>query len=271
LDNAEHDPKDLLLHIARCDEAQALVSSPLRPSPCFKVVSSQGAKCWADFQVPEPWSGHIQTAPILFLSSNPSISQVEDYPAGTAGNSLLWDFFDNRFDGHWVQDGIRPRLQDGSYGKAVPYWSHMRNRAEELLGRVARPGVDYALAEIVHCKSSMASGVPEALTPCSVRYLSRLLACSGAKVVVLVGKKAMNHWNAQSGNKAVPVREGTGLQPVFGRERWVVYLPAPASFEKDKKFAARLSPGTLANLRELLLSRPETALRSRLISPASLT
>jgi hypothetical protein len=38
----------------------------------------------------------------------------------------------------------------------------VRQRAIELLQRDVRPGVDYALTEIVHCKSKSENGVAEA-------------------------------------------------------------------------------------------------------------
>ena len=66
----------------------------------------------------------------------------------------------------------------------------------------ARPGEDFALSEVVHCKSKKEEGVASALSTCSGRYLNELLSCSGALVIVLVGKKALACWNACRGSSS---------------------------------------------------------------------
>jgi hypothetical protein len=80
---------DLLLEIVRCPNVQACLADPEKKHPCRKIVQSQGEKAAEHFQVPEPWSGHLETAPILFLSSNPSISQDEEYPRFGWGDELI--------------------------------------------------------------------------------------------------------------------------------------------------------------------------------------
>lgn len=166
----KHDPKRLLLEITRCPIAQSYSENNSPPGPCSDIVATQRAASWANFQVPEPWSGNLATAPILFLSSNPSISETEAYPRGDSTDQLLQDFFDRRFHGIWSRHGLKVRNLDGTYGPVVRYWSCIRNRASEILGKPAEPGTDDVLSEVVHCKSIMGRGVQNALHVCAERY-----------------------------------------------------------------------------------------------------
>lgn len=56
--------------ILRCAELESVLDG--RASGCREVASWQGLARQARWYVPEPWAGHIGTAPILFVSSNPS-------------------------------------------------------------------------------------------------------------------------------------------------------------------------------------------------------
>jgi hypothetical protein len=141
----------------------------------------------------------------------------------------IYNAFD-RFEGYWIKNGNRVRNTDDSYTPPVRYWSSIRNGASELFNRDAVPGVDYALSEIVHCKSRNEVGVQEALNQRAGRYLMKLLSCSRADVLVLVGRKTLNYWNLlgmESSLPRVPDRDGTDPQQIAGRERRVVFLPAP--------------------------------------------
>jgi hypothetical protein len=101
---------DLLLEIARCPNFRACLANPEAEHACGEIVRSQNVKGRKDFQVPEPWSGHLETAPILFLSSNPSISEDEQYPRLGWGDELIRDFFENRFG-----EGKQPWITEGRY------------------------------------------------------------------------------------------------------------------------------------------------------------
>lgn len=224
---------------------------------CSEIVRSQRAAAWNAFQVPEPWSGHLEEAPILFFSSNPSISTHEAYPNG-AGNPerSLQDFFDSRFDGHWVKEGNKALNADLiTYGPAVNYWSCIRNRAEELLGRKTIAGVDYALSEIVHCKSRGELGVKTALLTCARRYMMDLLTCSGAVVLVLVGRKVLRHWNSLQ-SEGLPTVQPPGVTrlQIGERECVAVYLAAPGSAE-PKLFNHWLGEEKIKEIRTLIAGR----------------
>ena len=226
-----------------------------------KIVNFQSASTWNDFQVPEPWSGHLGESPILFFSSNPSISTREAYPKGAGDPKVsLQSFFESRFDGYWIKHGKQALDADlKNYGPIVRYWSCIQNRAEELLGRKARPGIDYALSEIVHCKSEKEEGVKEALITCANRYMMKLLSCSRAVVLVLVGDKVWSHWNSLglAGLPQVPQKGGTALQDIAGRKRVVIYLAAPSG-PKPKLFAHWLTKERILEIRHLIEQEQET-------------
>jgi hypothetical protein len=50
--------------------------------------------------------------------------------------------------------------------KGTRFWFAARARASELLERSAVAGHDFALTEVVHCKSAAGSGVAEAYPTC---------------------------------------------------------------------------------------------------------
>lgn len=257
------DAQQLLMEIAQCDVAQHQLSNPDIYRPCSKIVKVQSVASWDSFQIPEAWSGDIIHAPILFLSSNPSISEVEAYPRGSQEAAFLRSYFCDRFNGYWIKDGVCARSASTSneaYGKPVRYWASIRNRAGELLARPAMPGKDYVLSEIVHCKSRSEEGVSEALHVCAGRFLGRLLKCSGAVVIILVGRKVLNYWNALHETQhnpdsqrlpLVPDWDGTCIQTIEGINRVVVYIGHPTGPEK-KRLVDWLSSDKLHEIRSLL-------------------
>jgi len=169
----------LLLQIARCPN--------LGLGACTKIAAVQDG--FAERQVPEPWNGDLARAPILFVSSNPSISEVEDYPTDRWSDDAIVDFFEHRY-GRWMAEGTKGLRKDGTRGKANPFLSSSKKTAERLLERPPIPGIDYAVTEVMHCKSKKEQGVPAALGECTRRHLGRILHAAGAKVVVVLGGRA---------------------------------------------------------------------------------
>ncbi len=169
----KHQPnraESLLIEIARCPVVDLCLEQREGGDWCRQIVQSQGVSTVREFQVPEPWSGPIESAPILFLSSNPSISRSnpprdtdEEYPTGdreTWPDERIIDFFQGRFGGgreEWIRNGIRGRMKNGEFSKDpkdwVRFWASAKARASEALGRPAIPGRDYAMTEVVRCKS----------------------------------------------------------------------------------------------------------------------
>lgn len=179
----QKDVEGLLLEIAHCPVVRRCLEQPELVHPCAQIVRSQGAATVADFQVPEPWTGQIATAPILFLSSNPSSSRSdppsdldEEFPTGSKDawpDARVVDFFDKRFgDGReaWTRNGLYVLRRDGSFSQHwVRFWASAKARATEALGREAVPGRDFAMTEVVRCKSTGEGGVASAAGHCPDR------------------------------------------------------------------------------------------------------
>jgi hypothetical protein len=247
----------LLLQITGCPVvAECRAGSRLA---CSRVVGVQSAISWSDFHVPEPWNGELESARVLFVSSNPAIDSAELYPTPSWADTERIDFFRHRFSGGkqaWT-DAFRTLLKDGRYDaapRAGKYWAEIHNRAIELLGPEARPGIDYALTEVVHCKSSSNHGVKEARVECATRYLEPVLqVASSARVIVLVGKQA---WEVFFDRYGCPPCFGVATNvTIAGRGRMVVSIGAPNS-SQPRKLSYCLSRGELAYARELLAAAP---------------
>ena len=151
VDNGLARGHQLLLAITRCPDLGAARKDGSHP--CAEVVRSQGP---AGRQVPEPWSGRLDTAPILFVGSNPSIAEDGRFPTPSWSERNTVSYFSRRFDEHggWVS------VQEFNQ---VRYWTMVRSHANALLGRSAIPGVDFAMTEVVHCKSKAETGVRKRL------------------------------------------------------------------------------------------------------------
>lgn len=248
----------LLEEIARCPNVSQCFERNGSANPCYKIVRSQGIQILASHQLPEPWSGRLEAAPILFLSSNPSIEnagqETEEYPRLSWPNADIEDFFRNRFGGglrNWIADGVRFLRSDGSYSpEYVRFWAFVRSRSKELLQREnVVPGVDYALSEVVHCKSQKEFGVDEALQECTNRYLTRVIASSGAKVIVVLGDKAKTAVTNWLGAPASgPVH---GPLKIGNRERLLTFIPH-SNARVQRTFAKCLCPSDLSRLRTAL-------------------
>jgi hypothetical protein len=148
--NPDEGARELLLEIVHCPNVLSCLQSPSRSHVCRRIVVSQRSQSIDRFQVPEPWSGRLREAPLLFLSSNPSISETDQYPTRSWRDYEIEAYFYHRFE-QSIVGGIRTRQQDGSFSKPVRFWSEVRSRAAELYERAVTPGEDYALTEVVHC------------------------------------------------------------------------------------------------------------------------
>ena len=109
----------------------------------------------------------------------------------------------------------------------------------------ARPGVDYALSEVVHCCSQQEAGVWEALEECTERYFEPLFEVAAATVVVCLGahceRMVRERMRLDSALLAGPIEIGA-------RERYFAFLPHPNAF-KRKTFAKCLTESELGELR----------------------
>lgn len=243
--------KTLLHEIVHCPHVESCLQNPSLDHPCREIVASQARQLDA-YQVPEPWSGRIEGAPILFLSSNPSISSIEDYPTWSRSEEHVDDYFNHRFSGRrkkWIINGTKPLQTDGTYADSVHFWSAVRQRAIELLERDVTPGMDYALTEIVHCKSLKEFGVKQAQAKCVESYLLRVLEQAGAKVIVVMGARArrviQNQFNiSENLSVSEPSRIGSF-------ERLITFLPHPNA-RKYRSFSKCLESIELERVRSFL-------------------
>ena len=245
----------LLRTIARCPVVeQCKAMGPRAAHPCGAIVGVQDRVSLADHQVPEPWSGDILRARVLFVSSNPSISLTAQFPMWSWPDEWITDYFANRFGGgrkQWILDGKRPLQSDGTYA-ATPsaFWAKVRARAAEILGSDARPGTDYALTEVVRCKSKREVGVAQAINECTGRYLRPTLDVAAAPLIVTLGEKSRLAVAARFGG---PERQSAfGPVVIGGRQRVIVALGHPSSGQ-PQSFAACLGPATVRQLKAFVL------------------
>lgn len=247
--------EETALSVARCPLVELARDTPSHP--CHQIVSLQPAAP-AEWQVPEGWAGDLAEARIVFVSSNPSIStaddrndptQAEDYPRGSWTDEEILSFVTHRFDprfGFATVDG-RHRCQDGSYSKPTRYWVKIREQASWLFDREADPNHDYAMTEVVHCKSKAEVGVAKAAATCVQTHMDPIVSQSRAGLIVIVGSKARDRITASwelpegFGTKVAIGNETANLavRTIGGRCRVVAYLwhvsvptGGPATFAK---------------------------------------
>lgn len=252
--------------ICHCPNIEAWFTDADSPKldPCSKIISSQKLPrnygSLPRFQLPEPWQGHIDPAPVLFLSSNPSIDNgvTSPDPCWSQSEQQLTNYYDTSFDnpGGWIIDG---KYTEGPNGNLhlQRFWSGVKRRAMELLQRDVKPGVDYAITEVVHCKSQREVGVREAIDTCAHLYLRRVISLSAAKVIVVLGQKAQlavkSELKAELNLAGTPSIQWGLLGPanIEGLSRYVAFLGHPTGSD-PKKFEVCINAPGLAALRAFL-------------------
>jgi hypothetical protein len=230
----------VLLQVARCSNADPTSKDR---TPCSTIVHSQRTTP-ALFHVPEPWRGDIASAPLLFVSSNPSWNANDDSPPSTASDDEIVDYYNQGFPSAFP----RNLMKDSQPGRrAVAFWAAIRARAAELYdctGTSLVAGKDFALTEVVHCKSRNEIGVKEAASECVTRHFDAIVRLSPARVVVVLGKVARQWFDRTQ--VAIPSELDW-----HGRRRWLVPLPHPNARE-SRTFAATYDAEQLARLREAM-------------------
>jgi uracil-DNA glycosylase len=213
-------------NVARCLDGDS-------SHPCFEVVRAQGVDR-ADHQVPEPWNGHLERAPMLVLGMNPAYNPSENaYPTETASGVELMSFFEDRFR----DSNERSRT-----------WLGLRRTMDELLGRPADPGIDFSLTEVVRCKSNNGVGVRRAAPTCTSMYLQRTLSLSPAPVIVALGAHPRR---TLSGLAGVSCDLGmTAIRDLAGRDRLVVAVGHPTGPEPRRGV---LTPSELDQVRRAVI------------------
>jgi len=248
--------RKLLLSIARCPAIKRIIELENSENKCSKIVLNQKASL-LKFRLPEPWSGHLDRACVLFLSSNPSISSNEESPLWSWEDNLVEDYFVHRFAGGkkaWSEDGIRHLRSGGGYGSRkewVRHWAAVKRRCSELYpkGYKIEPGTSYVISEVVHCKSKEEAHVKDALKPCTSNYLYDLVACSAARIVVCMGGYAKQAVCDVFDFNPKDARLYPKL--INGIEKWFAFLPH-TNFRGPRTFE-RVMPKELPVLRSALL------------------
>ena len=146
---------NLIQEITNCTHFCNLSKKESNENCCSKIVDFQKNKK-IEIQLPEPFSGDLHNAPILFISSNPSLSREEIYPTESWPKKMIIDFFVNRFENRgentsWVFNN-KCLNKNGRSIKSVKYWASINKRAEEILERKDKMG--FLTAEPIWMKSN---------------------------------------------------------------------------------------------------------------------
>jgi uracil-DNA glycosylase len=257
LDN-ELTSRELALKVARCEVARRCRNG--EALPCSRVANWGADISRRRYPAPEPWSGHLDRARILFISSNPGAGNETSPPRPNASTTdlsddALFDIFDNAFEA----DGGPGRIVKGEFqedGSRQPYWAWALETAQELLNE-AQAGVDYALTEVVHCGSQIEAGVDQALGPCTQLYLGDVLRLSPARLLIAVGTTARNAISARYRSNGADVRSPlrmAGPVDIEGRIRFLVgvWHPSYARYNHDVAISSQVSTQELIRLRALM-------------------
>ncbi len=244
----------LLLEIFRCPNVATCLGSDGDRHPCATIVRNQKTANLALHQMPEPWMGDLKHARILFLGSNPSIGTDHEYPKWEDPDEKIEDFFKHQFGGgriEWTSGGTH-KLIAGGRKRRVVYWAEVKKMAEEVLGRPAVAGTDYAMTEIVHCKSKQEIGVAQAANECVDKYFHQMLVETPAQVVVVLGRTAKLLLKDRLGitDDALVI----GPMNLGMKLRTFVFLPHPSSWgpADHNTFQANLTSQELAHVKGLV-------------------
>jgi hypothetical protein len=251
----------LIIKVARCELIWRADREDVHP--CHAVVRSQNGAGEYDRQVPEAWAGNLHGSRLVFLSSNPSISEpgsgqpldsAEDYPRASSTDHTIVEFQGRRFDqtlpAPFVKNG-RYLQQNGHYAHSpTKFWTSIQRRAEELLGPTADPSVNYVMTEVVHCKSKNEVGVSQAAGTCAKRYLNDMLALTNAPIVAVVGKQSHDCLNDALG-LGLPEPPYITQKELGGLVRHLVFVWHPAGFRGPKTITGLYGEKELQRLRKL--------------------
>lgn len=200
----------LALAIASCEEV--CVSLDNGNHPCHSVVKWQAEK-WepkvravagSRMHRPEPWTGDLASAPMIFLASNPSFGPDENFPSweGKWTSEMIADFGSHRFrnsfaEGYGASDGPTFAQADryldlhGEFSRSsVSHWQWVRRFASFVLDKdldEVSAHSDYVMTELVHCKSPHEEGVNRAMGRCKDKWFDQIMAISPAKLIFVAG------------------------------------------------------------------------------------
>lgn len=164
---------ELLLSISHCEEVEKALNDSIHE--CHEIVSFQKGE---KRHLPEPWNGDINTADILFISSNPSYCDKETaFPDKHSDNDYIIDFFLKRFE-------------DPQYNS--PFIKGIKKCASWLLNN-SDPAIikkKICCTNIVHCKSTSQKGVKKSCKKCSEKWIAKVLQEFHGEYIFVIGRIA---------------------------------------------------------------------------------
>jgi len=185
----------LLDEICHCSNIADCIRGGNNKNPCYNITAAQEIKNINNFQVPEPWSGSIVTAPVLFVGDYASVCYDDEYPVYGWPSHLMENYFNHRFSGGlkpWIKDGLYPLYKNGQHSPVWNrFWSSCKNRALELYRKAdLAAGFDFSTTMAIRCRVDKANNIKEALDECVKRYLVKVICLAGAAIIVGLGKIA---------------------------------------------------------------------------------
>ena len=249
------DTRALLEEIAHCPIVVSCKSG--HEHPCGRVVDLQRDASLSKHQVPEPWSGHLDEALILFVGTGPAMARGEDYAVWSDPADEVADYFDGRFgDGpRQILDGVYPPIPGRHSATPLQSWVELKARAAELVEDPV-PGVDYAVTYAVHCRTQGELGLRPAMTVCPDRYLRRVVAAARRAVVLIaVGPHAGAAVREVLGVAVSDDVRHAGPVHVEGLDRHVVYLDHFGGYGSAKEVATAVTAADFGMLRRALAAQ----------------
>jgi hypothetical protein len=256
----------LALAIASCEEVCVALDNGNHP--CHSVVKWQAEK-WepkvnavqgSKMHRPEPWTGDLASAPIIFLASNPSFGPDENFPSweGKWTEAMIADFGSHRFrnsfaEGYGASDGPTFQQADryldlhGEFSRnSVSHWQWVRRFASFVLDKdldEVSAHSDYVMTELVHCKSPHEEGVNRAMGRCKDKWFDQIMAVSPAKLIFVAGvvagkdfvdlykKQIPSTWGSWSDSKST---KGKGSWPTKEQELQSMTASGQWSLDQQK-------------------------------------
>jgi len=260
--------KNLALAIASCSDVCTAISD--QNHPCHKVVKWQAKQHTpqitevkgSKLHRPEPWTGDLGTAKIMFLSSNPSFNAMENFPNWNVsdwseenislfGAERFTTSDDREFgatESHIAAKQDRTIGFSGERSRKVKHWIWVRRYASFVIGKkISNTSAisDYVMTELVHCKSPHEEGVVEALSHCVDKWFGEIMKISPASLIFVTGAKAAEALTQIYGEK-IPDDWGTFSSRVGkGRGIW------PKSLEDLENLVASGEWGVEAQKRNI--------------------
>lgn len=186
--------KQLCIKIARCNR--------LGVTPC-NVICSVQSDCILK-QTPEPWSGYLQQAQIMFISSNPSIDFDEHFPNIGWSDDDIFEFFEERFTNGKLVKSTGKKASVRYWNSLIKYTNWINKALNNKYfskpivqgndGDVSALNPYVVSTEIVHCKSKNQIGVTQkCIEVCFKKYMPEIIDEFRGDLIVIVGGVAKKY------------------------------------------------------------------------------